>query len=495
MIALTLPIVTLLLLFLRWRSASSGKGVFYERLTTWLLSGCVLLGISCWWGEAGLKRLHTWDLFHYYIGTKYFDELRYTGLYDCAVLVDQESADPRLVPSDAVRNLQTNGFVSVATLVGGNLPCRTRFTAERWGVFSQDIVWFRTALGDRWKEVFHDHGFNPSPVWIAVAKLLLPTTAVSEAVLHTIAMWDTLILVLLWGVLYFSFNIEAVAVAAVFWGTNSLGNGTWTGGAFLRHDWLLAVGVALACMRWQLPVASGIATAYASCLRIFPALLAIGVAIGARRERASLQELKSYFFGLVLGGASLITCSFFSVGTSSWNEFRENTVKHLDTRAGNLVGMQHLVDHVVQCQFVGHGSGGVCDPPERTQDTPLGWVRRVTAIFFAVGMLGWLRWVSRSLTSVDRMVCGVALLPIIMNPSSYYYEIFLIFGLLLPKARSMASLLLGLSVLLQLTAVAVAPPNKVFLVASILVVQFVVVLPLVVGRSRGYPPLHLESKS
>jgi hypothetical protein len=59
----------------------------------------------------------------------------------------------------------------------------------------------------------------------------------------------------------------------------------------------------------------------------------------------------------------------------------------------------------------------------------------------------------------------------------------------------MASLLLGLSVLLQLTAVAVAPPNKVFLVASILVVQFVVVLPLVVGRSRGYPPLHLESKS
>jgi hypothetical protein len=82
-----------------------------------------------------------------------------------------------------------------------------------------------------------------------------------------------------------------------------------------------------------------------------------------------------------------------------------------------------------------------------------------------------------------------------MNPSSYYYEIFLIFGLLLPNARSTASLLLGLSVLLQLTAIAVSPPNKVFLVASILVVQFVVVLPLVVGRSRGHLPLHLQSKS
>ena len=37
-----------------------------------------------------VKKVDSYDLIHYYLGAKYFEELGYYNLYDCALLVDDE---------------------------------------------------------------------------------------------------------------------------------------------------------------------------------------------------------------------------------------------------------------------------------------------------------------------------------------------------------------------------------------------------------------------
>ncbi len=51
---------------------------------------------------------HKTDLFHYYIGAKYFKELRYTRLYSCTTVVDVEDGYGDLVRGRRVRDLETD---------------------------------------------------------------------------------------------------------------------------------------------------------------------------------------------------------------------------------------------------------------------------------------------------------------------------------------------------------------------------------------------------
>ena len=38
--------------------------------------------------------VHVWDTYHYYMGAKYFREVGYENLYDCAAIADAESGRP-----------------------------------------------------------------------------------------------------------------------------------------------------------------------------------------------------------------------------------------------------------------------------------------------------------------------------------------------------------------------------------------------------------------
>ena len=53
-----------------------------------------VLAFACWWNlgafHFGHRYVHTPEFFHYYLGAKYFDELGYTRLYDCAAAVEVE---------------------------------------------------------------------------------------------------------------------------------------------------------------------------------------------------------------------------------------------------------------------------------------------------------------------------------------------------------------------------------------------------------------------
>src|SRR5262245_27997859 len=59
-----------------------------------LLAALGVLGALSWWGSGGLHLtspyIHVPDMFHYYVGAKYFRELGHTRLYECTVVAEAE---------------------------------------------------------------------------------------------------------------------------------------------------------------------------------------------------------------------------------------------------------------------------------------------------------------------------------------------------------------------------------------------------------------------
>jgi hypothetical protein len=104
-----------------------------------------------------------------------------------------------------------------------------------------------------------------------------------------LALLDPLLMLAAWSAVAFAFGWRATCVALVYWGTNHPANFSWTGGAFLRDDWLAASLVALALLRRGLPAGAGALFGLAASLRAFPAawLLGPGLAAVARSVASS----------------------------------------------------------------------------------------------------------------------------------------------------------------------------------------------------------------
>jgi len=110
------------------------------------------------------------DNFHYYVGSKYFRELGYYGLYACGLAVLEERGvrvpggpDPR------VRALRTMALRPAGEVRARGEACRARFSDARWRAFSRDVGFFV----EKWpphirNAVWRDHGYHPSPVWTLV---------------------------------------------------------------------------------------------------------------------------------------------------------------------------------------------------------------------------------------------------------------------------------------------------------------------------------------
>ena len=128
---------------------------------------------------------HHSDLFHYYMGAKYFPELRYDGLYRCtAVAQDQlgtvaweQAATGQTFRLDMTGEVRSPGK-RIRNLGGDNLlaplgdllehpeRCTARFSPERWSAFKSDVTFFRIVADQAyWEGMQRDHGYNPPPAW------------------------------------------------------------------------------------------------------------------------------------------------------------------------------------------------------------------------------------------------------------------------------------------------------------------------------------------
>jgi hypothetical protein len=252
-----------------------------NRLASTALAVCAVLSVVAYFqfGRLPAGLVHRWEMFHYYVGSKYHAELGYERLYRCSAVADAEDG-VRASDKRVIRDLETDDVVRVAEVVAQPQQCKAHFAPDRWSAFKNDVRFFRRGLGRKaWESAQLDHGYNPPPLWTATWGKLAALVPATPRHLQLLAAIDLGLMLGTALALGLSFGFGTAALSVVFWGTQAASEIGWTGGGLGRQDWLFlcVAGLSLAHRRkfgW-----AGAALTLAGLLRLFPLLLLLGPAV------------------------------------------------------------------------------------------------------------------------------------------------------------------------------------------------------------------------
>jgi hypothetical protein len=311
---------------------------------------------------------HRHEFYHYYLGSKYSKELGYLRLYECTMIAEIELGRKAQVLKREVRDLRENLIkpVEATYIVSDPAQCTKHFSKPRWEEFKQDIDWFqKSAAGSYWDGMQKDHGYNPPPVWTMAGKLWGSFAPAGDTYFKLLACIDILFHVGIVVMFGWAFGWRAMAVATIFWGCNAPANFYWTGGAFLRQDWIFLLVASLCLLRRRWFLLAGFALTWAMLLRIFPGLFILGVTIiiglyvidQIRKARAGNgpKKLLDYFHpdhqrfiaGCAVSLAVLVPASIMVTGgTESYKDFYHHTLQtHSKTPLTNTMGLETMLEH------------------------------------------------------------------------------------------------------------------------------------------------------
>ncbi|WP_437746494.1 hypothetical protein WME73_16970 [Sorangium sp. So ce302] len=428
------------------------------------------------------KYYHRWDQFHYYMGAKYFPEMGYDGLYKCALIAQDElglvtytnedtgrqvkldmSKEVRH-PDKKIRNLGGDNLLMPASEVLSTPEmCKAHFSPERWDAFKADVQFFRTASDKGyWEDMQKDHGYNPPPVWTIMGKFWADLQPASTRYLQFLASFDIFYLLGMFAALYWAFGWRVFAVAAIFWGCQSSAPFYWTGGAFLRQDWLFYLVLSACLIRKRYFKLAGASMVYAGLLRIFPGLPVIGwltvAGIHLVRHKRMARSHVQVLIGGVLAAAVLIPVSMKVSGTDSYRQFYEHTLKvHDQTPLTNHMGLRVLVGHEP-------GTGVESGRMKYTKDTKLVdpfevWKRmrneryakyRWIAYGIIAASLAGFVYVCRRVRSLWVAQCLAQIFVILLSQLTCYYYSFMILSAPLTRVKRQIEVpLFGLAALSQ----------------------------------------------
>ena len=459
-------------------------------LRQWSLIALGVVALAGWWNFGALhygRYVHQHEFFHYYLGAKYQQELGYTRLYRCVAIAEAEEGRAAEVARRWVRNLDTNVIErGRETLLDPGI-CTEQFSEARWEGFRNDVGWFRDQVSDsRWREIQMDHGYNATPVWTMTGTLLANLGPASSRQVHGLALLDPLLLLVLWGVMWRTVGWQAASVAAIWWGTNYPARFYWTGGAFLRTDWLvlMTLSVCFAYRKWMF--GSGVALAGAALLRIFPVFIAGGLALqeAARmwRERTLWPSRGFQRFAAGACTTSVLLLSLSSLVNSgrlldipSWQEFAANSSKHLANTSVNRMGLRVLA---------------AFDPASTVRKTRDVWIDAPLDAWYSARQQTFARrevgfwavffvFTACLVRSVDgrrpwmALVLGVGLLPFGVELTCYYYAFFLLYGFLAQNWPWAGAALCAVSFLTWVPPAILEMQDESYLLTSLIVVLFV----------------------
>ncbi len=425
--------------------------------------------------------IHGWDTFHYYVGSKYFRELGYERIYECVAVADSlEPAYRQRVTLRKITNLRTNVLEPAAGVVAEPQRCTDRFTAERWREFRHDVAWFRAREApERWDDLSTDHGYNATPVWNLAGSLLANSGPATDGRILALTLIDPLYFLALAAVVVWAFGWRTAAVALLVFGTYFPSRFFWTGGAFLRWDWLFYTVAAVACLRKGRPLLAGAAFGYAALLRVFPVLLGAGPAlalgmalagslgkrsggVGATLRAAFAREPARsharFFAGAAVAALLLLPASaVVAGGTDAFAAFVANTQKHRGTPLTNNMGLRTVLTY--RPSEIGRRlvSDAATDPWLAWKEARLAAWResRLVALLFAAGALVLIGLaVRRHSEPWLAAVLGLALVAFAVELTSYYYAFLIVPALLWCRWRATGPLLLALAAVTQLVSLA-----------------------------------------
>ena len=308
------------------------------------------------------RALHSWNLFHYVLGTKYFHELGYYDLYGGLLLADEANAAANgdsgvLIRAPLTRDLHSYDFVPVPNALADahQRGLRQRFTGARFAELRRDLATIlRQRPADFWHEPIRDRGFNPSPVWLLLHQPLLNLVDVShERTLLFLCLGQNLLfLFTFWGV-YRAFGGRAVLLFVAFFYLY-FGNGGRPFGGYFSYDWFLLTTWAIVLHARQRFATAALLLGYAAMMRGFPILFALYPAVqwtAAIARRRWPARRHSVFLGtLVVTCAALFGLSCFAgsgvagSGVEVWTAWLDKIAihRHHHILTESRIGLQYL---------------------------------------------------------------------------------------------------------------------------------------------------------
>ncbi len=371
-------------------------------------------------------QLGNWGIYHYYLGSKYFEELQYTELYRETLKADAEGPSKfDVVPK--IRNLTT--YRTEKSEDFRHADRHERWSDARWEEFRQD-VWYIGGLriAKDWNKILGDRGYNPPPSYTLIAGTINNVFSVRSAFGQTVlCLLDLLVILLAFVASVYAYGLKRsllVLIGYLLW----FGNWGRIYGQFWINDWFAACWAAVAFYRMERFRWAGALAAYATMMRVFPGVLFVGPVVAAlpsilatRRVPRSLVRLLGT---AALTGALLFSVSALRYGPQAWMDFGGNITTHSEHHEGGLrrVGLKHLT--ALDWQDGLRTSARKVDVKKNMRDNA-GLHRAAMVVFLVLLLIAMARAEPH-----DAMVIGLGIMFVATVASRYYGAVFALWLLL-----------------------------------------------------------------
>lgn len=391
--------------------------------------------------------IHPFDMRVYYPVAKYFNELRFDGVYLASVLAyveDQPGVTLDQLSAVDYRDLSNHQMVRVSEQRDQITAIKTRFTKERWEAFKVDMRYFREGMGPGdYLGSMHDHGGNATPVWLSMAYLLFAGTTANDFSLGMGALLDPALLALAFFFIGRTFGWRTSLVSMVIFGANDyyMFGTNWVG-ATLRHDWMAYLAFGACALKSKRYKTGGVFLAMASLIRAFPITSLLGAAIPTLwwayeyyRREGRLFDWKTFRKEqepLIQVAVSAVVCvalwvGFTSVlfGPQAWPEWMHKV---------HLLSKDPHVNHVsLKAAIAG---SEYMQASTLAQRMPL----YLAAVAFFSGLL---LWIGKRRPMHQSAMLALILIPVLFYPANYYIHFIFLLPLAAIERRTATELAQG----------------------------------------------------
>lgn len=444
-----------------WNLQERGQGKKYRRARRFAIGLLGILGVLGWFNygkfHGGTNFIHVWEHYHYFMGSKYFPELRYTRLYECSAIAEAELYGAERVARRKMRDIaSTNLIGSTDDILAHPERCKSHFSAGRWEAFKQDTAYFMRRLGSRWEGSQKDHGFNGTPWWTIVPSILTNLVGpASDKTILLLGLFDPLLIVLMFAGIWWAFGLEIFAVAATFFAVNFPSRFYWNGGAFLRYDYLALTVLGICMLRKRKNALGGAMLAAGAAFRIFPVFFAVGPALQGFwrwfKEKAMPRQHRRILLGAVLATAIMVPGSLVVAqgGVEVYGEFVTNTRKHSDTPLTNHMGLRTVLSWRPWSNAKHLKDESLVDPFKVWKETRLANFDQLKPLFVLLN-LAFLWLVFRRSRNEEpwfaAALCGIVMIPAATELTCYYYAFMIPAAFLMERRKEIGLWLLVLGI-------------------------------------------------
>ena len=420
----------------------------------WLIYviGLVILLNSFWASHHGLKngRVHGWNWYHYWVGSKYHAEVGYFDMYEQTVAAWKDMGSD-LGKVRRTRNLRS---YKMQRIHDGKRPYlrSDRWSDARWEEFKADLVKMRTIHSkQKWNDCVLDRGYNASPAWNTPASWLTNTLDVgkrshrrfAKAIDMGLVLAAALFLPLVFGPLR--------SITAIWIVLGVANNPTRFHGSFVQYDWIVLVFAAIALVATRRHAWGGFFLGIATAVRIFPMVFFAAMIARAVLDLMLTRRLPPWCLRLSAGfGLALVlgigAGAMGPRGIDSWGEWREKIAvhNHHHKSGDGRVGLTHLFGSR-------EGPWGTTVPKIRERFANLEETRAARLALSAV-LLALLAAVCWTRDELDAFVLAIIAFFILTVSSRYYWSALALLPFLGWRRRDRASLAIGGIVALFLTS-------------------------------------------